>query len=62
MAPAAATSIDMPSKDPSKMSKSELLRLYKAAAAEKEELVKKYGQYPCVFHQEVHPTLTALCG
>lgn len=52
MAPAVTPSTDPPSKDPSKMSKSELLRLYKTTTTEKEELTKKCGQYPRVSHQE----------
>jgi hypothetical protein len=50
------------SKDPSKMSKSELLTLYKATAAEKEELAKKCGQYSCFFCSSNCPVLIKLFG
>ena len=44
MAPAAA-SVNTSSKDPTKMSKAELLHLLKTTAAKKEKLDKKCGQY-----------------
>jgi hypothetical protein len=52
MSPAQTTAISSSSKDPAKMSKGELLRLYRSAAVENENLTKKYGQYPRVSRGE----------
>ena len=43
---------NMPAKDPSKMSKSELFSLYKATLTEKEDANKKRGPYPRVSRPE----------
>jgi hypothetical protein len=45
---------DASSKDPLKLSKAELIRLYASTTAAKEDLVKKYGQYSRVSRAEVH--------
>jgi hypothetical protein len=48
----------MSSKDPLKLSKQDLIRLFASTTAAKEELAKKYSQYPRVSCGEVHRTLT----
>ena len=48
---------DTSSKDPSKLSKAELIRLYTSTTAAKEDLVKKYGQYSRVSRAEVRQML-----
>ena len=48
------TSTDISSKDPSKLSKADLVRLYASTAAAKEDLAKKFGQYTRVSHREFH--------
>jgi hypothetical protein len=45
------------SKDPSKLSKGELLQLYKTVTAAKEDLSKKYGQYTRVSCGDATPML-----
>ena len=47
-----ATTMVATSKDPSKMSKAQLLQLYTSTAAARDDLTKKYGQYLHVFHVE----------
>jgi len=52
MSTAHAAVTSKPLKDPSKMSKGELLCLYKTTVAEKDNIAGKYGQYPHVSHEE----------
>ena len=59
--PAHTTAMGPSSKDPSKLSKSELLRLYNTAVAKNDTLTKKCGQYLRVSCGEVCQTLIA-CG